>query len=149
MRKLDLPPVWFLIFAVFAWALGRFDPWHLTLGPVIAGLLGAAGIGGGVILIGLAVTEMRKWRTTLDPRGTPGHLVTSGIFKRSRNPVYLGLVLLLSGVVFRLDAPLALPLVPIFLWWLERRFVIPEENLLRRHFRIAWARYEKDTRRWI
>lgn len=149
MRQFDAPPVWFLIFAIAGWAIGRADPWHLSLGPVIGGLMAAAGIGGGILLIALAVVEMRKWRTTLNPHGTPGYLVTSGIFKRSRNPIYLGLVLLLAGVIFRLDAPLALPLVPIFLWWIERHFVIPEENLLRRHFRIAWARYEQATRRWI
>ena len=76
-------------------------------------------------------------------------LIQSGIFKRTRNPIYLGDTLILLGLILRWEAVLALPLVPIFLWILEKRFIIPEENRLRRKFRADFARYCQKTRRWI
>ena len=76
-------------------------------------------------------------------------MVQSGIYRRSRNPIYLGDVLILAGLILRFDAVLSLVLLPIFVWLLERRFIIPEEDRLRRTFRADFARYERKTRRWI
>jgi len=42
-----------------------------------------------------------------------------------------------------------LPLIPVFTWILEKRFIVPEENRMRREFRADWARYEEKTRRWV
>jgi len=97
----------------------------------------------------LAVYEMRKHKTTVIPHREADTMVTTGIFSRSRNPIYLGDVLLLAGLVLRFDAVLSLPLVPVLLWVLEKRFVIPEENRLRVKFRANFARYCETTRRWI
>jgi protein-S-isoprenylcysteine O-methyltransferase Ste14 len=149
MRWIDIPPVWLAAALAAVWAIGRADPWALSFGPVLSGLIGAFGIGAGLILMALAVWEMRKWRTTVIPHREADHLVTSGIFKRTRNPIYLGDALILLGVIFRLDVPLALPLLPAFVWLIERRFVLPEEDRLRRKFRTGWGRYEQATRRWF
>jgi protein-S-isoprenylcysteine O-methyltransferase Ste14 len=75
--------------------------------------------------------------------------VQSGIFSRTRNPIYIGDALILLGLILYWDAVLALPLVPIFVWIIEKRFVIPEENRLRRKFRADFARYCQKTRRWV
>ncbi len=97
----------------------------------------------------LAVTEMRKRRTTIIPHRDADALVTSGIFKRSRNPIYMGDALILLGLILRWDVPLALPLVPLFVWIIERRFIIPEEGRLRTKFRQDFHRYSEKTRRWV
>ena len=97
----------------------------------------------------LAITEMRRQNTTVIPHLEADQLVQSGIFKRSRNPIYLGDVLILAGFILRWDAPVALPLIPILLWVLEKRFVIPEETRLRRKFRQDFFKYIQKTRRWI
>lgn len=76
-------------------------------------------------------------------------MVTTGIYSRSRNPIYLGDAMILAGFILYWDAVLSLPLVPIFVWLIERRFVLPEENSLRRKFRADFARYEAKVRRWI
>ena len=149
MRWIDIPPVWLFAFAYAAWAIGWSDPYGLSFGRVLSGLIGAFGIGGGLIMMALAVMEMRKWRTTVIPHREADHLVTSGIFKRTRNPIYVGDALILLGVVFWFDVPLALPLLPVFVWWIERHFILAEEDRLRRKFRTVWARYERDTRRWF
>ncbi|AHD10235.1 methyltransferase family protein [Phaeobacter gallaeciensis] len=153
MKWIDVPPVWLLGFAVLAWCQARFLPLGLELshggvGAVI-GLYSGLLIGAGVVLMLLAVVEMRRQNTTLHPHGDPSQLVQSGIFKRSRNPIYLGDCLLLLGLILRFDAVLSLALLPIFVWVLEWRFILPEENRLRRQFRADWARYEQKTRRWL
>jgi protein-S-isoprenylcysteine O-methyltransferase Ste14 len=111
--------------------------------------LGGLLVGGGLVLIGLAITEMRRQKTTILPHETPSHLVQSGIFKRSRNPIYLGDVMILAGLILYFDAVLALPLIPVLTWILEKRFIIGEEDRMRRSFRADWARYEQKTRRWL
>ena len=97
----------------------------------------------------LAAMEMRKQRTTIVPHKEADSLVTSGIFKRTRNPIYLGDAAILAGLALRWDAVLALVLVPIFIWIIEKRFIIPEENMLRRKFRADFAHYEQKSRRWV
>lgn len=107
-------------------------------------------VGWGVhFLMLLAVSEMRKHRTTVTPHLNADHLVVSGIFKRSRNPIYLGDVLILTGLILRWDAVLALPLIPVFISILERRFIVLEENRLRITFRADFAKYCQRVRRWL
>ena len=97
----------------------------------------------------LAMIEFRRHRTTPMPHLEAERLVQSGIFSKTRNPIYLGDVLVLAGLILRWDAVLSLPLVPVLFWLLEARYVIPEEDRLRRKFRAEFARYCRKTRRWI
>ncbi len=149
MRRIDLPPVWLVGFAALAWVQARVLPMGLSLNGAVTELLSGILIGGGIILAIMAVVEFRRHRTTVLPHETPSAMVQSGIYKRSRNPIYLGDVLILAGLILRFDAVLSLVLLPIFVWLLERRFIIPEEDRLRRTFRADFARYERKTRRWI
>lgn len=149
MRTVDLPPVWLAGALALAWAQAAYLPMGLSFGGAWADFLGGILVGGGVLLLALAITEMRRQRTTVIPHREADRLVTSGIFKRSRNPIYLGDTLILAGLILRWDAVLALPLVPIFLWVIEKRFVVPEEDWLRRKFRADFARYCQKTRRWL
>ncbi|WP_299944942.1 isoprenylcysteine carboxylmethyltransferase family protein [uncultured Ruegeria sp.] len=149
MRRIDLPPVWLLGFAVLAWVQARMLPAGLSLDSAVTDLISGILIGGGIILAIMAVVEFRRHRTTVFPHETPSAMVQSGIYKRSRNPIYLGDVLILAGLILRFDAVLSLVLIPVFVWLLERRFILPEEDRLRRTFRADFARYERKTRRWI
>ncbi len=149
LKWIDLPPVWLVAMVLLAWAQAQYMPLGLSFGGVWADFAGGLLVGGGLVLMALAVFEMRKARTTVIPHRDADHLVQSGIFSRSRNPIYLGDLLVLAGLILRYDAVLALPLMPVYLWILEKRFVIPEENRLRRRFRADFARYCQKTRRWI
>lgn len=149
MRWIDIPPLWLALFAALSWAQARFLNLGLSLGGGWADFIGGVLIGGGLILIALAASEMRRQQTTIIPHKEPGRLVQSGIFSRSRNPIYLGDALILSGLILYWDAVLALPLVPVFVWIIEKRFVLPEEKRLRRKFRADFARYCQKVRRWI
>lgn len=149
MKWFDMPPVWLAGFAALAWIQVRVFPLGLSLEGAVTDFLAALLIGGGVLLMVLAFSEFRRHRTSIIPHETPARLIQSGIYKRSRNPIYLADVLILAGLVLRFDAVLSLVLVPTLLWVLERRFVIPEENRMRRRFRADFARYERKVRRWL
>lgn len=148
-RWIDLPPVWLMACLALAWKQPEIVPVALSFGPVWADLLGGLLVGAGVVLMALAVFEMRRYRTTVVPHLEADTLVTTGIFSRTRNPIYLGDSLVLAGLILYWDAVLALPLVPIFIWVIERRFVVPEETRLRRKFLAEFARYTQQTRRWL
>lgn len=148
-KWIDMPPVWLALFIALAWGQATYYPMGLSFGYTWAGLLGGVLVGGGLVLMALAFAEFRKARTTVIPHNTPSALIQSGIFSRTRNPIYLGDALVLAGLILRFDAVLALPLVPIFVWVIERRFIVPEEGRMRREFRKTFALYEKKVRRWV
>jgi protein-S-isoprenylcysteine O-methyltransferase Ste14 len=149
LRWLDMPPVWLGLFLVLGWAQSRILPMGLDLSGGWFDLLSGILVGGGVILVALAASEMRRQKTTIIPHKEADRLVQSGIFSRTRNPIYLGDTMVLLGLLLYWDAILALVLVPVFVWVIERRFVIPEENRLRRKFRADFARYCQKVRRWL
>lgn len=149
MKMIDLPPVWLLLFAVIAWVQATYYPMGLHFGTGWADLAGGLLVGAGLVLMGLAFVEFRKARTTVMPHQEASALITSGIFKRSRNPIYVGDALILAGLCLRWDAVLSLALVPVFIWVVEKRFIIGEEDRLRREFRADFARYCEKTRRWL
>jgi len=149
MKKLDLPPIWLLLAIVLTWWISALQPMSWAIGGPVTDLLGGLLVGGGIVLMVLAAVEMRKQRTTIVPHREADHLVTTGIFRRSRNPIYLGDALVLAGLALRWDAPIALLLVPLFMFTLTQRFIIPEENGLRVKFRAEFARYCQTTRRWV
>lgn len=148
-KWIDMPPVWLVAFIALAKAQSVYAPYGLSFGGPWADLAAGLLIGGGLILLVLAMIEMRKQRTTVIPHNEAAKLVTGGIFHRSRNPIYLGDALILAGFILRFDAVLSLPLLPLFVWIIERRFIVPEENGLRRKFRADFARYCQKTRRWV
>ena len=97
----------------------------------------------------LAVVEMTRMRTTVVPHMQASHLVTSGIFAHSRNPIYLGDCLVLAGFCLIWGAPAALILVPAFAAVILHRFIGPEEARLHARFGEAFREYCGRTRRWI
>ncbi|RKF15425.1 isoprenylcysteine carboxylmethyltransferase family protein [Roseovarius spongiae] len=149
MQLLDTPPVWLILCLALAWAQARCFDLGLGFGGPWADFAGGLLIGAGILLILLSALELRRSRTTIMPHMEADRLVTSGIYRRSRNPIYLGDLAILAGFILRWDAVLSLVLIPVFLWWIERRFVIPEEDRLRRKFRADFARYCQKTRRWL
>ncbi len=148
LKWMDLPPVWLAVFAALAWVQTTRLPVGQP-GPAVVDLAGGLLVGGGIVLIGLAAHAMMQARTTLIPHRDPDALVTTGIFRRTRNPIYLGDALILAGLMLRWEAWPSLILLPLFVWVITDRFVVPEEARLRDHFGAAFDRYAATTRRWI
>ena len=149
MKRIDVPPMWLAGFLALAWVQSAQVSLGLKFGGVWADFAGGLFVGAGVILVAMAIVEFRRHQTPVHPHETATRLIQSGIFSKSRNPIYLGGALILTGLILRWDAVLSLALVPIFVWVLEKRFIIPEENRLRRTFRKDFARYEAKVRRWL
>lgn len=149
LRKwIDLPPVWLAGFAALAWLLQDRFP-DLAFGGGVARFAGGLAFGGGILLMALAASDMRRARTTLMPHEIPDRMVTTGIFGRTRNPIYLGDLLLLTGLLLWWEALWLLPLVLLLGWLLTDRFIVEEEGFLRRKFRADFARYERRVPRWV
>ena len=96
-----------------------------------------------------AVLSFRMARTTIIPRQDPSALITTGIYRWSRNPIYLADVLFLLGVALILGRFLGLVLVPLYIYLLDRRFIRGEEARLRAAFGPKFTDYAASTRRWI
>ncbi|MEM1079045.1 MAG: isoprenylcysteine carboxylmethyltransferase family protein [Pseudomonadota bacterium] len=147
-QMLDIPPLWLLICALLGWAQASFLP----VGPpggAVTDLLGGVLVGGGILLILLAALEFRKHSTTIVPHLTPNHLITEGIFRRTRNPIYLGDVLILTGLFLRWEAWISLPLAAILVYIIDHRFVRGEEERARAAFGARFDAYCAQTRRWL
>lgn len=146
LKTLDYPPVWLAGFAALAWALGALP---LRLFGPSGDRVGAVLIGAGALLMVAAAAQMLLARTTIIPHRQPGALVTGGLFRFSRNPIYLGDAMVLAGVIVLRDAPLAVPLLPLFMAVIQRRFIHPEEARLQAAFGPDFAGYAARTRRWL
>jgi protein-S-isoprenylcysteine O-methyltransferase Ste14 len=91
----------------------------------------------------------RKLGTTIRPGEPSTVLVTSGPFRLSRNPMYLGFGLILTGIATLLGSLLPFIVIPVFAAWIDRTFIQVEERMLADQFGAAWTAYRKKTRRWI
>jgi protein-S-isoprenylcysteine O-methyltransferase Ste14 len=91
----------------------------------------------------------KKIGTTVMPFEVSTTLVTSGVFRYSRNPMYLGMVMILTGVAFLLGALSPFIIIPIFAITMDRVFIVSEENMLDQRFDGKWQQYKENVRRWI
>ena len=147
-RWIDIPPVWLAVFLALAWLQADRLPLGGAGWPVWD-LLGGLCVGGGGLLMALAVLELRRARTTVIPHRDAEALVTTGIFRRTRNPIYLGDALILAGMVCYWAAWPSLLLVPLFVWLITDRFILDEESRLEARFGRAFETYATRTPRWL
>lgn len=148
MKMIDIPPVWLAVFAALAWWQPRLIP---AGPPPGAPALWAGGVlvAAGLALMAAALVSFLRARTTPVPHRDPAALITTGVFRWTRNPIYLGDTLILAGLCLRWGAWIALLLVPVFIVLIDRRFVRPEEARLSRVFGRAFEEYARRTRRWL
>ena len=148
MTKLDLPPVWLAGCLAISWGLTRLFPQTVAeiplQGPVAAVLLVV-----GLALTALAIMAMRRAKTTIIPRQDPSDLVTSGIFRFTRNPIYLADLIFLGAGIVLWGSVAALPLLWLFPKLIERRFIDGEEAKMRAHFGDAFEQWATKSRRWL
>ena len=144
------PPVVALIFGAVMWlvadafpSISAAVPYRRTLSFAFA-ILGVA-----VALLG--VGSFRSARTTVNPLKpeTTSSLVTTGIYRYTRNPMYLGMALALVGWAVFLGNALTLIFVAGFMLYMNRFQIAPEERVLANLFGTEFAVYQGKVRRWI
>ena len=110
---------------------------------------GAMLIAIGVVLAIAAITAMVRAKTSVDPYHSTTHLVTIGVFRLSRNPIYVALLLLYCGAALMRSEWWPLVGVPGLIWVMTRGVIQREERYLERKFGDHYLAYKQRVRRWI
>ena len=115
----------------------------------LSSLLGLILILSGISLVFVSFRFMRKMKTTFIPDGTPEVLISSGPFKFSRNPIYLGMLTILVGVAFLMSSLSAIIIAFMFGIIINFTWIAHEEKKLHELFSEDWENYSSKVRRWI
>ncbi|MEW6084722.1 MAG: isoprenylcysteine carboxylmethyltransferase family protein [Chloroflexota bacterium] len=142
------PPVLLAIHIGIAWLLGRFIVLPIAVSSLMRNIgLGMAGIG---FLLGLlAFYSFMKARTTMDPHGSVKTVVSSGVYRFTRNPIYLGMVLMLIGFPLTFGNVWGIPLALAFIPLMNKLVIEHEEAYLEKKFGEAYTGYMSRVRRWL
>jgi len=117
-------------------------PWHSALAVAL--------VSAGFITGMTGVVTFRKARTTVNPtKPHASSLVTSGVYAISRNPMYLGGLTMLLGWAIFLSNPLAFLFLPVYVLYLNRFQIAPEERVLTSLFGQTYVTYQARARRWL
>src|ERR1051325_2445879 len=148
MLKLP-PPIWALIYLIIAGAVSWLYPWRALLDLQVV-WLGVVLVAGRVAISFWAFSLFRREGTEINPTSeTNQSLVIRGPFRFTRNPMYLGLVIVTFGIAFWVGS-LPMFAVPLLVLATASWAHIPfEEAKMRRQFGTAFDRYTNQVRRWI
>ncbi|MDI9246294.1 isoprenylcysteine carboxylmethyltransferase family protein [Marinobacter sp. CHS3-4] len=153
MKKLELkipPVVQMVIFAGLMWLLAALLPTlsiTFSASSLVALILALAG----AVFALLGVMAFRSAGTTVDPRvpDQSASLVTSGVYRISRNPMYVGFLVVLIGWGVFLGNISGFLLLPFFVMYMNRFQIAPEERYMREKFGDEYRQYETMVRRWV
>ncbi|CAD5107925.1 methyltransferase family protein [Zestomonas carbonaria] len=147
-RIILAPPLIYLIFIGVAWGLTYLLPlplpennWTIYLGW---GLIDA-----GILLSAWSALAMAQHKTTINPYKKPRHLLESGPFRYSRNPIYLGFNLIYGGIALLIHSWWPWILLPLLILTMTLGVIVPEEVVLERQFGDSYRRYRARVRRWL
>lgn len=146
--KLKIPPVVvFALFALLMWVVAR----HVSFIDFRSLYLAVACVMVGVCVAFAGVVAFRRARTTLNPHRVENStaLVASGIYAFTRNPMYLGLAIMLVGWAFWQGELLTLLGVVGFMVYITYFQIRPEEQVLKAKFGKSFDEYCHRTRRWL
>ena len=153
MSSLELkipPPVVALVFGIGMWLVALLAP---TLELPLKARISIAAF---LVLVGQAISvsgmvAFRRAKTTINPVNPTkaSSLVASGIFSYTRNPMYVGLSITLLGWAAYLASPLSVLLVPLFMFYITRFQIEPEERVLSTLFGAQYVAYKRAVRRWL
>ena len=149
--ELRIPPLAIVILVAFLmWVAGVYAPGFDVQIPFQSIAVGVFGLLG-VIACTLGIVEFRRAKTTVNPTKpeSSSSLVTSGIYKHTRNPMYLGFLFILAGAAIAAANLLSFLLLPAFVLYLNRYQIKPEERALAGIFGDEFTRYCSHVRRWI
>jgi protein-S-isoprenylcysteine O-methyltransferase Ste14 len=142
------PPVYFLIAILLAVALhfllpsGELISFPWRLFGILPLLLGIA-------LDVLADQSLKRHKTTVRPHEPSRVLVSEGVFRVSRHPMYLGMILIIAGIAVLLGSLTPWLILPLLAVLLDAKFIRFEESTLEATFGEAYRAYRKQVRRWI
>ncbi len=150
MKLIIPPPVQGILVALVIWALARWQPGLAIDFPGRAALVWVCA-GVGVAMEIVAALMFVRAKTTVNPMKpeNANHLVVEGLYRISRNPMYLALLIILAAWSLHLANPLAA--APLILWvlYITEFQIKPEEKALREKFGAEYEDYCRRVRRWV
>jgi protein-S-isoprenylcysteine O-methyltransferase Ste14 len=147
MKKL-LPPAYLLMAMIFMVSLNLLLPVkRLIFYPWL--LLGIAPLSLGVVINLLADQSLKRNETTVKPFEQSSALVTDGVYRFSRHPMYLGMILILVGVALLLGSLTPWIFVAVVAVLFDAVFIRAEESMMENAFGKAYEDYKDKVRRWI
>lgn len=153
MDRLELkaPPIFqMVITAGFMWILAVLLP-TMSIARFASALVALVLASIGVAVAILGVQAFLAADTTIDPRipNQSSSLVTKGVYSISRNPMYLGFLLMLVGWGVFLFNIMSFLLLPLFVMYMNRFQITPEERYMRKKFGQEYSQYAAAVRRWV
>lgn len=148
MRHRFMPTTYLLVAVLCMVALHLLLPMARLIPPPWSPL-GLVPLAFGIALNLAADRAFHADRTTVRPFEESSALVTSGVFRLTRNPMYCGFVLMLVGLALLMRSVTPFVAIVGLAILLDRRFVVVEERMLAEKFGAAWERYRRRTRRWL
>jgi protein-S-isoprenylcysteine O-methyltransferase Ste14 len=105
----------------------------------------------GITVFATAVSSFKRQNTTVNPISIEkaSSLVVNGVFKYSRNPMYLGMLFILLGLTFKFNLIGGLLFTSIFMTFISIFQIKPEEAAMEKLFDQEWKDYIKNVRRWL
>lgn len=146
-RKI-IPPVYLMMTLVLMWLGHRHLPIHQYVFEPVA-YSGVILVLFGISVAAVSAARFKRKGTGLEPFDEATTLVTGGFYRFSRNPMYMGMFLMLSGVAVLLGSVGALLPVPVFVLIIRNNFVLGEERFLEDAFDRQYLDYKSRVRRWI
>ncbi|MDB6025813.1 MAG: protein-S-isoprenylcysteine methyltransferase [Verrucomicrobiales bacterium] len=149
--ELKIPPVALvIIIALLMWLGSAYAPgfhFQFAFQTIVAGLFGLLGLG----VCALGLLEFKWAKTTVNPTKpqSSSSLVRSGVYRHTRNPMYLGFVLILAGWAALTATFLSFFGLPAFVLYMNRFQIKPEERALASLFGDEFRAYCSTVRRWI
>lgn len=153
MQALELkvpPPVVVLLLGTVMWGISLTTA-SIAMATSVRVIAAIAMAASGVAIIISGAVAFRRGGTTVNPRKpeTASSVVATGVYRFTRNPMYLGLVVLLVGWAVFLSSAWALAGPVIFVAYITRYQIVPEERALAAKFGDAYADYKAKVRRWL
>ncbi len=148
VKRVIYPPVWLLLGLIAIFSLNELYP-LLRFTSLAAQLVGGVIIVVGLLLLVSANGLFVRAGTDVIPFRNVSALVTGGVFRYTRNPMYLGMAAVLLGCAVTVGAVSALPVPLVFAVIVQARFILPEEDMLRGLFPVEYPAYCQRVRRWL
>ncbi|MGB8634827.1 MAG: isoprenylcysteine carboxylmethyltransferase family protein [Rhodanobacteraceae bacterium] len=144
-----VPPwAWFLLSLLAGMGLQRIVPLEFPALPA-SSMIGWVVVAMGMVLLAWAERQFASHSTSHDHRAVASSLITTGPFQYSRNPVYLGLAILLAGFALALNTPWLVFFAPLAMLVMQFHVVPKEEACMEKLFPHAYPRYRQSVRRWL
>ncbi len=147
-KKRPLPPTYFLVAIIVMIAAHLLFP-LVTLISTPWRYLGALPLLMGVVLNLCTDRLFKKYGTEVKPFRDSSALILEGSFRFSRNPMYVGALMILIGICLLLGSATPFAVVPIIFWLATVHFIVPEEGDLERQFGDNYLEYKRRVRRWL